>query len=89
MTCPFCDSDQYELISQFGSQLLLAQYRCRACKTYFEGLRPEEFEPSTDSPVAAPLLPHAVTQPQMGVEGVSPDSGRQRAARQQGQLPYE
>jgi rubredoxin len=47
MTCPFCDADQPELISQFGSQLLLAQYRCRACGTYFEGIR-------ADPPTASP-----------------------------------
>jgi hypothetical protein len=47
MTCPFCDADQPELISQFGSQLLLAQYRCRACGTYFEGIR-------ADAPTAGP-----------------------------------
>jgi hypothetical protein len=51
MTCPFCDAEQPELISQFGSQLLLAQYRCRACGTYFEGLR--NF-PGGDPPGAVP-----------------------------------
>jgi hypothetical protein len=39
MTCPFCETDQPELVSLFGSQLLLSQYRCRACGTYFEGVR--------------------------------------------------
>jgi hypothetical protein len=39
MKCPFCETDQPELVSQFGSQLLLSQYRCRACRSYFEGLR--------------------------------------------------
>ena len=39
MKCPFCDAENAKLISLFGSQLLLSQYRCRACGTYFEGLR--------------------------------------------------
>jgi transposase-like protein len=41
MSCPFCDADSIkpELISLFGSQLLMSQYRCRACGAYFEGLR--------------------------------------------------
>ncbi len=46
--CPFCESDRTELIALFGSQLLTSQYRCRACGSYFEGLRPEP------DPVAAP-----------------------------------
>jgi hypothetical protein len=44
MTCPFCDADKAELISLFGSQLLLSQYRCRACGSYFEGVREEQLE---------------------------------------------
>jgi transposase-like protein len=39
MTCPFCAAEHPELISLFGSQLLLSQYRCHACGTYFEGVR--------------------------------------------------
>jgi transposase-like protein len=39
MTCPFCEADKPELISLFGSQLLMSQYRCRRCGSYFEGLR--------------------------------------------------
>jgi hypothetical protein len=41
MRCPFCEADRIELIAQFGSQLLFSQYRCRACRSYFEGLREE------------------------------------------------
>ena len=44
MTCPFCDAEKPELISLFGSQLLLSQYRCRACGSYFEGLREDRSE---------------------------------------------
>jgi rubredoxin len=45
MTCPFCDAEHAELVSLYGSQLLLSQYRCRACGTYFEGVRPEPADP--------------------------------------------
>ena len=37
--CPFCDTASPQLISLFGSQLLLSQYRCTDCGSYFEGLR--------------------------------------------------
>ena len=40
--CPFCESDDTRLISLFGSQLLLSQYRCRACGTYFEAVRGDD-----------------------------------------------
>lgn len=39
MKCPFCEAERVELISLFGSQLLLSQYRCTRCGSYFEGLR--------------------------------------------------
>jgi hypothetical protein len=37
--CPFCESSDTELVSLFGSQLLVSQYRCRACQSYFEAVR--------------------------------------------------
>ena len=37
--CPFCQADTCELISLFGSQLLLSQYRCKRCGSYFEAIR--------------------------------------------------
>jgi transposase-like protein len=40
--CPFCRATSAELISLFGSQLLLSQYRCTSCGSYFEGVRQEE-----------------------------------------------
>jgi transposase-like protein len=52
MTCPFCDAERPELVSIFGSQLLLSQYRCRACGTYFEGLRQNESEVADGDPAA-------------------------------------
>jgi len=45
MTCPFCDADKPELISLFGSQLLMSQYRCTRCGSYFEGLRSDRGDP--------------------------------------------
>ncbi len=41
--CPFCDSDDVELVSAFGGQMITSQLRCRSCNTYFEAVR-EEFE---------------------------------------------
>lgn len=39
LTCPFCGSAETELVSLFGSQLLVDQHRCRACRSYFEAVR--------------------------------------------------
>jgi transposase-like protein len=44
VSCPFCKSTQTELIALFGSQLLTSQYRCTACGSYFEALRPDSEE---------------------------------------------
>jgi transposase-like protein len=40
--CPFCEAKDSELISLFGSQLLLSQYRCKRCGSYFEAVRGEQ-----------------------------------------------
>lgn len=37
--CPFCGSVETEFFSLFGSQLLTAQYYCRACHTPFEQIK--------------------------------------------------
>jgi ribosomal protein L37AE/L43A len=42
--CPFCGSRETELVSQFGSQILTAQWHCRDCRSYFEAVR-EDFDP--------------------------------------------
>jgi hypothetical protein len=42
--CPFCDAASAQLLSLFGSQLLLSQYRCHACGSYFEGIRPDRWQ---------------------------------------------
>ena len=37
--CPYCGSVETEFFSLFGSQLLTAQYYCRACHTPFEQVK--------------------------------------------------
>ncbi|MEA2278156.1 MAG: hypothetical protein QOC78_3116 [Solirubrobacteraceae bacterium] len=37
--CPFCAAGDAELVSQFGSQIITSQWRCRSCGTYFEAVR--------------------------------------------------
>jgi len=34
--CPFCKSNDTEVISLFGSQVMTMQCKCRACGSYFE-----------------------------------------------------
>jgi transposase-like protein len=50
--CPFCNATVAELLSLFGSQLLLSQYRCRACGSYFEGLREDRIDFEVVGPAA-------------------------------------
>lgn len=37
--CPFCDGTEPELVSQWGGQMITAQWRCAACGSYFEAIR--------------------------------------------------
>ena len=39
VACPHCGSTEVELEAAFGSQLMTAQYWCRACRTVFERLK--------------------------------------------------
>jgi DNA-directed RNA polymerase subunit RPC12/RpoP len=41
-TCPYCGSGETEFFSLFGSQLLTAQYYCRACHTPFEQVKNDD-----------------------------------------------
>jgi transposase-like protein len=50
VTCPFCEANQSEMISLFGSQLLFSQYRCGSCGSYFEGLREDRCDPQPAVP---------------------------------------
>ncbi len=50
ISCPFCRAAGAELISLFGSQLLLSQYRCSRCGSYFEGLREDRWDAEPVAP---------------------------------------
>jgi transcriptional regulator NrdR family protein len=52
MTCPFCDSNDVEMVAPWGGQIITRQMRCRACNTYFEAIR-EEFDGAPDESEAA------------------------------------
>lgn len=47
MTCPFCGSEDVEVVAPWGGQIITSQVRCWACNTYFEAIR-EEFEGARD-----------------------------------------
>ena len=40
--CPFCNSDDTEILSLFGQLLLTVQYYCRACRTPFERVKGDD-----------------------------------------------
>ena len=48
--CPFCQAGPAELVSLFGSQLLLSQFRCPGCGSYFEGVREDRWEAAPAAP---------------------------------------
>ena len=39
MTCPFCSSQDVEVVAPWGGQIITCQMRCRGCGTYFEAIR--------------------------------------------------
>lgn len=39
--CPHCASTDVEVISLFGTQAMVLQYRCGACRTVFEAIKYE------------------------------------------------
>jgi ring-1,2-phenylacetyl-CoA epoxidase subunit PaaD len=45
VSCPFCGSPETERVAQWGGQIITAQWRCRACNSYFEAVR-EDFDSS-------------------------------------------
>ena len=53
MTCPFCDSPDVERVGQWGGQIITAQWRCSACRTYFEAVREDFDEPAQRAATAA------------------------------------
>lgn len=50
MTCPFCESEETELVSPWGGQIITSQMRCRGCNTYFEAIR-DQFDAEFDDAV--------------------------------------
>jgi transposase-like protein len=51
MTCPFCNATAVERVGQWGGQIITAQWRCRACNSYFEAVR-EDFDERDAPPVS-------------------------------------
>ncbi len=45
VTCPFCDGDDTELHSPFGTALSVATYWCRRCHTAFEWVKWKDVAP--------------------------------------------
>ncbi|HEY1277340.1 MAG TPA: hypothetical protein VGF25_20705 [Thermoleophilaceae bacterium] len=39
LACPFCGSEDVEVIAPWGGQIITSQCRCRACEGYFEAIR--------------------------------------------------
>jgi transposase-like protein len=56
-SCPFCESADVELVSQFGSQIMTSQWACRACNSYFEAVRDDfdERRPPAAAQRSSPL----------------------------------
>jgi ribosomal protein L37AE/L43A len=55
--CPFCGAGDAERVGLYGGQIITAQWRCRACGSYFEALR-EDFDAAVSrSTPAAPAPP--------------------------------
>ena len=52
--CPFCGSDDTELVAAWGGQMITSQMRCRSCLTYFEAIREEPWTISYDDGRSAP-----------------------------------
>jgi transcription elongation factor Elf1 len=48
VTCPFCGSEDVELVSAWGGQIITSQLKCRRCKAYFEAVR-EDFDSRHDT----------------------------------------
>jgi transcriptional regulator NrdR family protein len=41
VSCPFCGSEDVEVVAPWGGQIITRQVRCRGCNTYFEAIRDE------------------------------------------------
>ncbi|HTX10995.1 MAG TPA: hypothetical protein VME22_20390 [Solirubrobacteraceae bacterium] len=49
MTCPFCSSEDVEMVAPWGGQMITSQMRCRACNTYFEAIRDDFRETAAET----------------------------------------
>jgi hypothetical protein len=49
VACPFCDGEQTELLSLFGTALSVATYWCRDCRTAFEWIKWDAAPPAPSS----------------------------------------
>ena len=59
MTCPFCESEDIELVSPWGGQIITSQMRCRGCNTYFEAIRDSAEFGSTGLPAMDERTPNS------------------------------
>jgi transposase-like protein len=57
--CPFCGSDETELMSLFGSSALTSQYYCRGCRSAFEQVKWGTPPPPAVRPRKAGAVPPA------------------------------
>ena len=39
MSCPWCDSDEVEKVSEYGPHLMVYSYVCRSCNSPFEVIK--------------------------------------------------
>ena len=46
IACPFCESEDTEMFSLFGQQLLTVQYYCNHCLTPFERVKDRDILPA-------------------------------------------
>jgi len=53
VTCPFCSSEDVEMVAPWGGQIITCQMHCRTCNTYFEAIRDEFGEFGSIPPPAA------------------------------------
>lgn len=58
VTCPYCGSNDTELLALFGQQLLTVQYYCNTCHTPFEHIKDDDmFDERAVTYVSDPLSP--------------------------------
>jgi hypothetical protein len=69
VTCPFCSSARVERVSQWGGQIITAQWRCTDCNSYFEAVR-EDFSGGEEQLVDDADELRAGQR--LGAEGVAP-----------------